>query len=117
MKIQSFGAKLVDWYALHRRDFPWRKTRDPYKIWISEIMLQQTRTEVVRDYYTRFVKTFPTVKTLARASMEDVLRIWQGLGYYSRARNLHRSAEILVAKHKGRLPCSYDELRNLPGIG
>ncbi len=117
MNLPSFAGDLVAWYARSKRDFPWRKTRDPYKIWVSEIMLQQTRTEVVRDYYTRFVKRFPTIASLADAKIDEVLRIWQGLGYYARARNLHCAAGVVLAKYKGRLPCSYGELRSLPGIG
>ncbi len=113
----KFGPRLVSWYAVHKRDFPWRRTRDPYKIWVSEIMLQQTRTEVVRDYYVRFLKEFPTVARLARADLEQVLRIWQGLGYYSRAKNLHAAARIVTAKHRGRLPPSFQEIHALPGIG
>lgn len=106
---------LLDWYRRNARDLPWRRTRDPYRIWVSEIMLQQTRVAAVIGYYHRFLDAFPTVEALADASEEELLSLWQGLGYYSRARNLRRAA--LEIKKRGAFPQSYDELRTLPGIG
>jgi len=109
--------KLGAWFAKHARDLPWRNTADPYPIWISEIMLQQTTVGAVVDAYRRFLQTFPTVEALAAAHEEDVLRQWEGLGYYSRARNLHRAAKIVVDAHGGRFPREVAELVRLPGIG
>jgi len=108
---------LLPWYRAHRRDLPWRRTRDPYAIWISEAMLQQTRVETVIPYYERFLQRFPDVATLARASVEDVYAAWAGLGYYSRARNLHRAALTILQRFDGRLPTTRKELLELPGIG
>lgn len=108
---------LLDWFAKNARDLPWRRTKDPYAIWISEIMLQQTRVPAVVPYYERFLNRFPTVKYLARARMDTVLKLWEGLGYYSRARNLHRAAQEIVARFGGHLPASREELLMLPGIG
>lgn len=116
-RVARIRARLLDWYALHRRDLPWRRTRDPYAIWISESMLQQTRVDTVIPYYQRFLTRFPDVGTLARADLEDVLGLWSGLGYYSRARNLHRAAQCLVDHHGGVLPEDADALRALPGVG
>lgn len=96
---------------------PWRRTRDPYRVWVSEVMLQQTRVAAVLPYYRRFLRRFPTVRSLARARTEQVLRLWAGLGYYSRARNLHRAAKEIVARHRGRFPRDYDAVLALPGIG
>jgi A/G-specific adenine glycosylase len=110
-------ARLLAWYRAHRRDLPWRRTRDPYAIWISEAMLQQTRVETVVPYYERFLGRFPDVAALARADLEEVLGLWTGLGYYSRARNLHRAARQLLHQHAGRLPDDPTALRALPGIG
>jgi len=114
MKLRE---RLLDWYRAHRRDLPWRRTRDPYAIWISEAMLQQTRVETVIPYYERFLARFPDVESLARAEPDAVLGLWAGLGYYSRARNLQRAARTLVEQHAGRLPDSAEALRELPGIG
>ncbi|HJZ84245.1 MAG TPA: A/G-specific adenine glycosylase [Polyangia bacterium] len=110
-------AALVDWYERSRRDLPWRRSRDPYAIWVSEIMLQQTRVEVVCAYYERWMVALPTVAALAAAPLDQVLGLWAGLGYYSRARNLHRAAQQVVAEHGGRLPDTVEALRALPGIG
>jgi len=106
---------LVDWYRRHRRDLPWRRTQDPYRIWVSEIMLQQTRAQAVIPYYQRFLDRFPTVEALAAAAEEDVLALWAGLGYYSRARNLRRAAQQITAA--GGFPRDYAAIRDLPGIG
>jgi len=108
---------LLAWYRAERRDLPWRRTRDPYAIWVSETMLQQTRVEAVIPYYERFLARFPDVDTLASADLDDVLSLWAGLGYYSRARNLKRAAEQVVTRFSGRLPDGVDMLRELPGVG
>ena len=109
--------ELVAWYRNARRDLPWRRTRDPYAIWVSEIMLQQTRVAVVVPYWQRWMARFPTPAALAAAELDDVLSAWSGLGYYRRARNLHRGAREVVARYRGRLPDNAGELRSLPGIG
>ena len=114
---QTIQTRLLDWYAVEARDLPWRNTRDPYAILVSEIMLQQTRVETVLRYYDRFVRQFPTFDALAEAPIDDVLKAWEGLGYYRRAHNLHRAATAVVADHRGQLPKSAAELRALPGIG
>ncbi len=111
------SAILLDWYGRAGRDLPWRRTRDPYRIWISEVVLQQTRVAQGTDYYLRFTERFPDVESLAAASEDEVLRMWQGLGYYSRARNLHAAARAVVAGHGGRFPASYEAVRALPGVG
>ncbi len=109
---------LLDWFAARRRPLPWReKPLDPYRVWVSEIMLQQTRIDTVIGYYTRFLAAFPTVRDLAAAPLQDVLRLWQGLGYYSRARNLHAAARAVVARHGGVFPSASEDLAALPGIG
>ena len=109
-------ARLLDWYDSNRRELPWRRTRDPYAIWISETMLQQTRVETVIPYYERFLDRFPDVQTLADADSEDVYSMWAGLGYYSRAKNLHAAARTVVDQFEGELPNHADALRTLPGI-
>lgn len=117
MKTAALRKRLLAWYDANKRDLPWRRTRDPYAIWISESMLQQTRVETVIPYYERFLARFPDVQALADADEEAVLGAWAGLGYYSRARNLQRAAQILRDRHAGRLPQEAQELRELPGIG
>ena len=112
---RSVSQKLLDWYRKGHRDLPWRRTSDPYRIWVSEIMLQQTRAQAVIPYYKRFLERFPTVEALAASAEEDVLALWSGLGYYSRARNLRRAAQK-IATRSG-FPRTYDDLRELPGIG
>lgn len=114
---RAVQTALLDWYARCRRDLPWRRRSDPYAVWVSEIMLQQTRAKTVGPYYERFLKAFPTVRSLAAAGLDDVLKLWEGLGYYRRARNLHEAARAVVAEHGGRLPRTAGELRKLPGIG
>ncbi len=117
-KAKSAFARLVmDWYDRHKRDLPWRHTRDPYKIWLSEIILQQTRVAQGLPYYLAFAKRYPTVKKLADATQDEVLRLWQGLGYYSRARNLHACAKKVAYEFGEKFPDSYKELVNLPGVG
>ncbi len=110
-------AALLRWYDESKRDLPWRHTRDPYKIWISEAMLQQTRVDTVIPYYERFLEKFPDLGSLARADTDDVLALWAGLGYYSRARNLKRGAEFVMDNFGGKLPDDADQLQTLPGIG
>ena len=111
------SADLLKWYADNGRDLPWRRTDDPYSIWVSEIMLQQTQVETVMPYYDQFMRRFPTIEALAGAPLEAVLKLWEGLGYYARARNLHRAAQIILDEYGGRLPDTEVELRKLPGIG
>ena len=113
----SFSQDLTRWYTKNARRLPWRETRDPYKIWISEVMLQQTTVNAVIPYYEKWVKTFPTVETLKNASLQKILKAWQGLGYYQRAKNLHKAAQIICAQHKRQLPKDPQELRKLPGFG
>jgi A/G-specific adenine glycosylase len=108
---------LLRWYRAHRRDLPWRRTRDPYAIWISEAMLQQTRVETAIPYYHRFLERFPDVEALASADLDDVLGAWAGLGYYTRARNLQKAARVVVDSHAGALPDDAEALRSLPGVG
>lgn len=110
-------SALLSWYRECRRDLPWRRTKDPYCIWISEIMLQQTRVEAVKPYYARFMRELPTVEALAAVSEERLLKLWEGLGYYSRARNLQRAAKTVVLERGGVLPRTYEEWRTLPGVG
>ncbi len=113
----SFSASLLRWYKKAGRDLPWRKTTDPYAIWVSEILLQQTQVETVLPYYHRFLARFPTVQSLAAAELDDVLKLWQGLGYYARARNLLLAARKIVGDFDGRVPSTISELLSLPGIG
>ncbi len=108
---------LLKWYERAKRDLPWRRTRDPYRIWLSEVMLQQTRVESVIPYYERFLTAFPSVAALAAAPLDAVLKGWEGLGYYARARNLHRAAQAVVNRHEGRIPLAAAQLAELPGIG
>ena len=112
-----FSALLLAWYDAHGRTLPFRGTKDPYRIWLSEIMLQQTRTETVGAYYTRFLARFPDVFSLAAAPEQDVLKCWEGLGYYSRARNLHKAARQVAEQYNGRFPADVAALRALPGVG
>ncbi|EIG27539.1 A/G-specific adenine glycosylase [Streptococcus parasanguinis F0449] len=116
-KIASFREKLLVWYDAHKRDLPWRRTQDPYKIWISEIMLQQTRVDTVIPYYERFLDWFPTVADLAQAPEEKLLKAWEGLGYYSRVRNMQKAAQQIMENHGGVFPSSYEEISKLKGIG
>ncbi len=109
--------RLLAWYAEHARDLPWRRSRDPYRVWVSEIMLQQTQVATVREYFKRFVRALPSVRRLAAADEALVLRLWEGLGYYRRARQLHAAAKVIVDERNGEFPRSVDELVKLPGIG
>ncbi len=114
---QAIKTKLLPWFSANRRSMPWRSNRTPYRVWISELMLQQTRVDQATPYFHRFMKRFPSLKSLAAASQEDVLKMWEGLGYYSRARNLHKAARIIADEHKGRFPRTAEEIQQLPGIG
>lgn len=113
----TFGRAIITWYQKNKRDLPWRQTRDPYRIWLSEIILQQTRVEQGLNYYLRFVEKYPDVMALAEAKQDEVLKLWQGLGYYSRARNLHSAAQEIAETFKGDFPKAYHELLQLKGIG
>lgn len=113
--MAAFRRALLDWFGRHRRELPWRATTDPYRIWLSEIMLQQTQVAVVAPYYERFLKRFPSLESLAAASEDEVLSLWAGLGYYARARNLHRAARLIA--QSGRFPDTLEEIRALPGVG
>ena len=116
--LATFSGRLVEWQRHHgRHTLPWQNTRDPYRVWLSEIMLQQTQVSTVLGYYERFLQRFPDVAALAAATLDDVFALWSGLGYYSRARNLHACAQAVVQQHGGRFPCSSAELMQLPGIG
>jgi A/G-specific adenine glycosylase len=113
----DFSEIILSWYLKNKRDLPWRKTRDPYKIWLSEVILQQTRVQQGLPYYFSFINKYPDVKKLASAPEDDILKLWQGLGYYSRARNLHAAAKMVVSEFKGQFPASYKELKKLKGVG
>ncbi len=117
MKPTPIRRTLLRWFDAHKRDLPWRRTLDPYRIWLAEIMLQQTRVPTAIPYYQRFLRAFPTVRKLARARLSSVLRLWAGLGYYSRARNLHATAKQIVHDHGGRFPAELEAALALPGIG
>ena len=117
MDTQNFTRSVLDWYDQGHRDLPWRHTKDAYRIWVSEIMLQQTRAETVISYYERFLARYPSVYALAQAPQEELLKSWEGLGYYSRARSLQRAAQIIVSEYGGELPADVQKLRALPGIG
>jgi A/G-specific adenine glycosylase len=114
---REFGRRLLGWYEGHRRDLPWRESCDPYRVWLSEIMLQQTRVAAVIEHYHEFLQRFPSVQKLARAREASVLAAWSGLGYYRRARMLHAAAKVIVREHGGRFPSTAAELRELPGVG
>lgn len=117
-KPASFADSLLDWWDLHgRKDLPWQRDRDPYHVWVSEIMLQQTQAQTVAGYYERFIETFPSISALAQAPQDAVLHHWAGLGYYARARNLHKAAQQLEAQHSGQMPDEFDAIVALPGIG
>ena len=115
--MMNFSQTIIRWYNKNKRDLPWRHTKDPYKIWLSEIILQQTRVQQGLPYYETFVKNFPTVQHLAKAQEGLIMKTWQGLGYYSRARNLHHTAKFISSKLKGKFPNEYEDIKNLKGIG
>ncbi|MBD3415314.1 MAG: A/G-specific adenine glycosylase [Candidatus Aminicenantes bacterium] len=112
-----FQRQLLHWYQEHHRKLPWRETRDPYKIWVSEIMLQQTTVQAVLPYYQKWLKRFPDVQTLSQAPLQKVLKAWEGLGYYQRAKNLHRAAKVITDRHQGIIPQDFLSLKALPGFG
>ncbi len=114
---RRFRQRVSRWFAAHARDLPWRRTRDPYAIWVSEIMLQQTQVATVQDYYSKFLAEFPTVTVLAAADEAAVLRQWEGLGYYRRARQMHQAARLIVTQHRGQFPREGESIRALPGVG
>jgi len=116
-RIGDFRRRLFRWYRNHHRKLPWRNTHDPYKIWVSEVMLQQTTVQAVRPYYRKWERLFPDVESLSRAPLQKVLKAWQGLGYYQRAKNLHKASRIIIEKFKGQIPRDYDELKKLPSFG
>jgi A/G-specific adenine glycosylase len=113
----DIAKKLLSWFSRHARDLPWRRARTPYRVWVAEVMLQQTRAEVAAPFYQRFLHRFPAVEALAAASLDEVLKAWEGLGYYARARHLHAAARLVLTRHGGRLPPTVEELLELPGIG
>jgi A/G-specific adenine glycosylase len=113
----TFSNLLIQWYLQNKRDLPWRNSRNPYKVWLSEIILQQTKVAQGLPYFENFIEAFPTVFDLANASEQEVLKLWQGLGYYSRARNLHATAQTIVNEYKGDFPSSFEELKKLKGVG
>ncbi len=115
--MTELQQSLIAWFEAHQADLPWRRDRDPYYVWLSEIMLQQTQVTTVIPYFERFLARFPTVQVLAAAPLDDVLKQWEGLGYYSRAHNLHRAAQVVVNEYNGVFPNTVDELQKLPGIG
>jgi len=115
--IHPFSATIMAWYAEHQRELPWRQTKDPYAIWLSEIILQQTRVAQGLPYYERLLAAFPTVRDLAEAPESSLLRLWQGLGYYSRARNLQKAAQMVMRNFAGKFPTTYDDIIKLPGVG
>lgn len=117
MEVRYFSKIIVEWYEMNKRSLPWRSTKDPYKVWLSEIILQQTRVSQGLPYYKKFITEFPTVNSLAVAPVQNVLRLWQGLGYYTRARNLHTCAKEIVKNFEGKFPKTSEELKQLPGIG
>jgi len=116
-QIRRFQKILMNWYKNHQRLLPWRKTSNPYYIWVSEVMLQQTQVNTVIPYYLRFIDRYPTIKNLADSSLQHVLKVWEGLGYYSRARNFHKAARIVIINYRGKIPEDPSEFRKLPGVG
>ena len=110
---QDFRDALLDWFTDYQREMPWRNTDDPYRIWVSEVMLQQTQVKKVVDYYERFIARFPSVRELAAAPLQDVLKVWEGLGYYARARNLHKAAQVIVNELDGEIPREYADLSEI----
>ena len=116
-EIRLFRKNLLAWFETHSRKLPWRETDDPYRIWVSEVMLQQTQVKKVLEYYQKFVNRFPDVESLANAPLQDLLKTWEGLGYYARARNLHKAAQVVVGDLEGEIPADYTAFRKLPGVG
>ena len=108
---------MLDWFAANARDLPWRRTRDPYAIWVSEIMLQQTQVKTVIPFWNRWLRELPTIEAAAKAPSEKIHKLWEGLGYYTRVRNLQKAAQVIVEKHGGKFPENFDDVLELPGIG
>ena len=117
MQISSEIEKLLDWYDLKHRKLPFRSTKDPYKIWISEIMLQQTQINTAVPYYNHWVKSYPTLGHVAKAKLSDLLKTWEGLGYYARCNNFHKSSKIVMDQYNGVIPQDYKKFMSLPGVG
>ena len=117
MKTQVLQEKLLKWFTENQRDLPWRENYDPYQVWISEIMLQQTQVKTALPYFDRWMKRFPTLKSVAAADEETLLKLWEGLGYYSRVRNIQKTAKLLIEENQGRFPTDFEQLKKLPGIG
>ena len=116
-EIKQLRKQLNNWYLANQRDLPWRRSNNPYRIWISEVMLQQTQVNTVIDYYRNFLKAFPNLEKLAQADLQAVLKAWEGMGYYARARNLHRATKVMVKDHGGRVPDTWETVHSLPGVG
>lgn len=116
-QLEQIVTPLLDWYHANRRELPWRENHDPYRVWVSEIMLQQTRVEAVLSYYERFMERFPTVSSLASCEDEELFKLWEGLGYYSRARNLKKAAQTICSQYQGQFPERFEDILALPGIG
>lgn len=117
MNSEIISNKIRDWFIQSKRDLPWRIEKSPYKVWVSEVMLQQTQVAVVLDYFKKWMRFFPTVQALANAPIDQVIKCWEGLGYYSRAHNLHKGAQHILESHNGQFPTSYEELTQIPGVG
>ncbi len=115
--ISPLAERLLKWYATHARRLPWREHPDPYRVWVSEVMLQQTQVEAVLPYFNRWMERFPDIESLSKASLQEVLAVWEGLGYYSRARHLHQAAQVISARYSGQIPRDVAQLRKLPGVG
>ena len=113
----NFSQEIINWYNFNKRDLPWRNTTDPYKIWLSEIILQQTKVEQGLPYYQKFCKKFPDIQSLANAKEEEILKLWQGLGYYSRARNLHFASKQIISSYNSKFPNNYKDILSLKGVG
>jgi A/G-specific adenine glycosylase len=114
---ENFSSTLFQWYAIHKRELPWREESNPYRIWISEIILQQTRVAQGWNYYERFIKRFPDIQSIYESGEQEVLKYWQGLGYYTRARNIYAGAVYIMEKHEGRFPQTYDDILKIKGVG
>ena len=114
---EQLAENLVAWFRADHRDLPWRQDKEPYHVWLSEIMLQQTRAEAVKGYYARFLRELPTIEALARCEPDRLQKLWEGLGYYSRVRNLQKAAQMIVSRLGGEFPRTVDEIRKLPGVG
>ena len=113
----NITQQILKWYDLNKRDLPWRNTNDPYKTWLSEIMLQQTQVQTVIPYYNKWIKQFPTLSSVAKANLDQLLKSWEGLGYYRRCKNFHQAAKIVIKDYNGIIPNDYETLKKLPGLG